>query len=187
MSRVEAQGGRNKESVMYFLPTILAIGIVAWTGESISMAAPNAATYKLNVTPHTNLKKGQIVKVTGSGFAKNSPGSILECSDAPGQPTINFLGNKKDAIPVSCSNPLGKIVTTTNSGKIGSTSFTIETGVTGPPEKVVDSAGHNASTDAKEYPCPPTSAQLRAGVQCEIRFGDAVYNEASQNINFAVK
>lgn len=96
------------------------------------------------------------------------------------------MGNKKDAIPVSCSDPVYKVKTTTATGKLGSTSFTIETGVVGPPATGKDSAGHSASADAKEYPCPPTTGQLRAGVECEITFGDTNHDEASQNIYFAV-
>jgi hypothetical protein len=184
MSRVESQDGRGRETAIYFLPTLLAIGVFALTGESASIASTPAAVAKFNVAPHTNLKRGQVVKVSGSGFVKNSTGAIVECNNTPGQPTIDVLNNE---VPVSCTNPLSKLVTTSKTGKLGSTSFTIETGVIGPPANGKDSLGTSAKIAAKEFPCPPTAAQLANGVECIVRFGDASGDDVSQNIYFAAK
>jgi hypothetical protein len=178
MANVELQPKPSKETIKYFLPTILAIGIFACTGESAAGSA------RFNVTPHTNLRNGQTVIVSGSGFAKKSPGAIAECSTAPSQPTIEIDGNQ---VPVSCTDPLKKFETTTETGKLGTVAFTVHTGRVGPPIYGIDSIGHSAMVDARAYPCPPTPAQIKAGVTCEIRYGNAAGNEVSQNIYFEAR
>ena len=118
--------------------------------------------------------------MTGSGYDATSTGAVLECNNASGQPTISVLGNN---IPVSCTNPLNSLHTTDASGNL-STTFTIVSGVTGPPGTGTDSAGGDAATDAAAYPCPPTPAQITAGVSCTIAYGDQGGAQASSLISF---
>ena len=124
----------------------------------------------LSVVPATGLQAGDHVAVTGSGLAPQTQGAVVECNNAPGQPTIDVDGIPA---PVSCSNPFtsGALVGTSDTGSF-STAFTVSAGVLGPPTQGQDSAGSNAGTDAANYPCPPTPAQLAAGASCVIGFGD---------------
>src|SRR5581483_7658124 len=106
---------------------------------------------------------------------------ILECNSDPGQPTIVVFGN---AAPVSCTSPLSALANTDGSGNLPSTPFTVHTGTTGPPGSGTDSAGHDAAADAALYPCPPTPAQLAAGVTCVLAFGDLSGDKATHEIHF---
>jgi hypothetical protein len=144
------------------------------------MSLPASAAGSITVTPHTGVTPGTSVTVTGSGFAANNTGSVIECSGAAGQPTIGVLGNQ---VPVSCTNPLSHIVTTDASGNFTST-FTIVGGVTGPPTTGTDSSGGDAATDAAAFPCPPTTAQQAAGVTCVVAFGDLAGEQALAPILF---
>ena len=150
------------------------LGILAFSG-------PAAATAVLMVSPSTGLTNGQSVNVTASGFAASSPGAVLECNNDAGQPTVSVLGNN---VPVSCTNPLLTLHTTDASGNLATT-FSIVTGVTGPPGAGTDSGGNPAATDAANYPCPPTAAQVTAGDSCVIAFGVAGGAQQNQPISFA--
>jgi hypothetical protein len=108
------------------------------------------------------------VTVTATGITPKTLGSILECNTAKGQPTVTFVG---EAIPVSCSSVSAYLFTSTASGGT-SANFTVHAGVVGPPTSGTDSAGHSAASDAANYPCPPTAAQVSAGVTCVIAVGD---------------
>jgi len=145
------------------------------------MSLPASAAGSITVTPSAGLSAGTMVTVTGAGFAANNTGTVIECSGAPGQPTIAVLGN---AVPVSCTNPLSHVVTTDASGGFTST-FAIVQGVTGPPATGTDSGGGDAATDAAAFPCPPTTAQQTAGVTCVIAFGDLAGEQAIAPILFA--
>jgi hypothetical protein len=46
------------------------------------------------------------------------------------------------------------------------------TGVLGPPSAGTDSVGNPAASDALNYPCPPTQAQVDVGVSCALVFRD---------------
>lgn len=133
----------------------------------------------ISVTPSTGLTDGSVVSVSGSGFS--GAGAITQCSTAAGQPTISVAGN---AVPVSCSNPLSKLVSFSG-GALAATSFTVHTGTVGPPSTGTDSAGHDAATDAALYPCPPTTAQQAAGATCTVTVGDSAADAASQVLGFA--
>jgi hypothetical protein len=122
------------------------------------------------------------VVVSGSGFADSSEGSIVECNNDPSQPTITLLGN---AVPVSCTDALDGITSTTAAGDLASTNFTVVEGTVGPPTSGTDSTGGNAATDAASYPCPPTAAQVTAGYACVISFGDLGGDAVSQVLTFA--
>jgi hypothetical protein len=148
-------------------------GSSSCTGQSKSATGTNTTTgasATLTVNPATCLVGGQVVQVTGTGLAASSEGSILECNSDSGQPTVSFAG---ESIPISCTKIA--IVSTTSAGALSTNdeSFMIETGTTGPPTTGTDSSGGSAATDAANYPCPPTAAQVTAGDICEIVFGDA--------------
>jgi hypothetical protein len=131
--------------------------------------------------PATCLVDGTPVAMTASGMmpasATNFLGTFIECNSDPGQPTVSILGN---TIPVSCSGALAHTFTPNADGSASATFDAIE-GTTGPacapslcaPAKnPVDSSGGNPFTDAANYPCPPTTAQLAAGDICVLAVGD---------------
>lgn len=144
-------------------------------------AKASSGATTMTVTPGTCLRNGTTVTITGSGFAPNSPGGLAECSGASGQPTISVAGSQ---VPVSCTNPLAQPVSTASTGALATT-FTIATGVVGPPAQGADSTGGQASASARSYPCPPTSAQAAAGATCTISFGNAAGDQVSVPIEFA--
>jgi hypothetical protein len=150
----------------------------------ILLFAPSvwAAAGVLSVSPSTNLVNGQNIDVSGSGLAVKSIGSILECNNDPNQPTIQVAGSP---VPVSCTNPLLKIVNTTSSGTLPATTFIVHSGIVGPPANGTDSSGISSSISAALYPCPPTAAQIAAGYTCGITFGDANGDDLVENITFA--
>lgn len=139
-----------------------------------------AGTAELTVDPGTCLQGGEIVTITGSGLKPNSPGGIAECNGASGEPTISVEGSQ---VPVGCTNPLAQTATTSSTGTLDAT-FSIITGITGPPASGTDSAGKSALSDAGNYPCPPTAAQSASGVTCSIAFGDASGDQLSVSISF---
>ncbi len=143
-------------------------------------SGPAQAAGTVNVNPSTNLNGGQVVTVSGSGMVVSSFGSVEECNDVATQPTVTFLGN---AIPVGCTAIKG--VSTDASGNVPSTAFTIVVGTVGPPTTGTDSAGHPAGTDAADYPCPPTPAQVTAGASCVIAFGDLGGDKVTVPIAFS--
>ena len=139
---------------------VLGVLLFASFGVILLASAPASASPTITVTPNSGLANGQNVMVSGEGFDVSSTGAVLECSNDPGQPTITVLGN---SIPVSCSNPLNNLHSTDPSGNLPAASFSVSTGVTGPPGTGTDSSGGSAATDAANYPCPPTPAQVSAG------------------------
>ena len=104
----------------------------------------------------------------------------MECSNASGQPTISVLGNN---ILVQCTNPLNSLHTTDGSGNL-STTFTIVSGVTGPPGTGTDSTGPDATTDAAAYPCPPDRRSDPGRRRGTIAYGDQGGAQASSLISF---
>jgi hypothetical protein len=171
---------RRRESARGLVAAAL---LLVLTGAgTLAYAAAAGAAGSITVTPSTGLAGGDSVTVSGAGFAASSTGGILECNDHPGQPTIQLAGN---AVPVSCTSPLSKLVTTTSSGSLPTTSFTIIEGTVGPPTSGTDSGGGSAATDAAAYPCPPTAAQVTAGDSCVIAFGDQAGDQATLDISFS--
>jgi hypothetical protein len=166
---------------------------------SNSASAKNSmtgTTATLNVDPATCLVGGMKTTVTGSGFVPDSIGSVLECNGDTGQPVVNYSGA---LIPVSCS-PLA-LMTTTSSGGIPSAnqSFTVlETSpgftIGGKNSGTEQNSSTNTSctgactgnlaADAANYPCPPTSAQVAAGVSCVIAAADLGADEVVVPISF---
>lgn len=154
---------------------VLAAGSFLWVADA--SAAVSGA-----VTPKTGLNNGDKVTVTGSGFTPGF-GGLTQCNNDPGQPTVLVpLANVQ--IPVGCTNPVNVLVTIDNAGNVPATQFTVKSGTVGPPDPGTDSAGHPAATDAANYPCPPTAAQINAGVTCVIGIGDLSGNKATVPITF---
>jgi hypothetical protein len=116
------------------------------------------------------------VVVTGRGFTPGV-GSLIQCSDDPQQPTVSALGND---VPVSCSDPLLLLVTADANGDLPPTEVVVQTGTVGPP-----AAGTDGTGAAADYPCPPTAAQIDAGVSCVIAYGNLAGERATAKISFA--
>ncbi len=138
----------------------------------------------MRALPTSNLVAGQNVVVVGAGFVPLASGAIIECNNAPGQPTVPIDGFNA---PVGCSGPYGgheTFLTTSPAGTVSGV-YTVTTGVVGPSAPGTDSAGHDAAADAADYPCPPTAAQQHAGASCEILVGDLAGDAATAPINFA--
>jgi Neocarzinostatin family len=156
-------------------------------------AAFAAAT--IQVTPATGLVSGKTVTVVGSGLAGSAKGLVLECNEAPREPTV-FVGPPFDmAEPVGCSAPsLKHIVTTSASGTLATTLVVREGRKLGPPcgfdpvdgacSNHRDSAGNKPGKDAQNYPCPPSPAQQVAGIGCAIVFIDTSQEQVSAPITF---
>ena len=66
---------------------LVAIGFLAG-GIVLATAAPAFATGTISLSQSTGLKQAQVVKVTGSGLAASAFGYLIECNDAPGEPTV---------------------------------------------------------------------------------------------------
>jgi hypothetical protein len=136
----------------------------------------------LTVNPATCMVGNDVVHVSASGLHAGALGSILECNNDPSQPTV-YVTIASEAIPVSCSNILTHVTTTSASGTVATTNVTIATGTVGPPcatsctgSEATDSSGGSTTADAAKYPCPPTAAQLALSPPdaCVIAFGDQV-------------
>jgi hypothetical protein len=149
-----------------------------------------AAAPAITVSPTTGLLDGQLLTVTATGYAPDAEGGPVECSDAPGQPTVAEAGF---AIPVSCDVPsfgasypfnIPQADVFSPAGTL-SAQFVVHTGVVGPPTLGIDSAGHNSAADAALYPCPPTPAQEAAGDSCKLTVGDSDGNSAALPLTFA--
>jgi hypothetical protein len=148
-----------------------------------STASNGSAT--MTITPGTCLNDGSVVTLTASGFDPSSIGIVEQCNSDPNQPlvTMNILGSQ-ETLPVSCSPfALSRAVSTTSTGTFpAGATFTVAAGTVGPPCGAPgdlaatcpsDSAGGNPVSDAANYPCPPSAAEVAAGVgPCTIAFGD---------------
>lgn len=104
--------------------------LVACNAQPNSASAKNGytgVTATVTVTPATCLVGNDTVVVSATGLQDSSIGSILECNNDPGQPTVAF--DSTTNIPVSCSKlniftttPTGGVPTTTSKGEIPRTS-----------------------------------------------------------------
>jgi|SRR5207253_5524499 len=153
-------------------------------GFVVASAGGAAAAATITVTPHDNLTDGQVVKVSGSGFAPGGAGAIVECNPDPTAPTVAVPGSPQP-VPVGCSNPLTHVVSFDGSGNLASTDFPVKKGTVGPPASGTDSAGHDAAADAANYPCPPTADQQSKYGNCVIAVGDSAGARGTQGITFA--
>ena len=157
--------------------------IVATLFSAVSFTGAAMAQGTITVTPNTGLSNGQKVTVSASGLKPNSDGAIVECNGLDAQPEVQIIPG--DSAPVSCSSPFAHTLETSKTGTIPTTSFTVVSGVVGPPIAGTDTNHVSAATDAALFPCPPTAAQIAAGDFCTISFGDQANDQVSQNIVFA--
>lgn len=161
------------------------------TGSATSIVSSSPT---LALSSSTGLTNGQSISVTGSGYARNSPGNILECNDAPGEPTVALGSPVNKSLPVGCTSPTYKLITTSATGTL-STTYDVIQGTVGPPCgasndiitqcPLTDSAGQSPATDAANYPCPPTAAQVAAGVTCTLQYGDLAGDSVTEPILFS--
>ncbi len=147
-----------------------------------------ASSCSISATQTTGLDANTSIQVTGSGFTPKATGAVVECNLAPGEPTIAIPADPPfygalGSLPVSCSVPAQGRAPVSKSGTI-SDSFIMGTGTTGPPVDGTDSSGGQASADAAQYPCPPTQAQVAAGVACAMVYQDSRAETASIGISF---
>jgi hypothetical protein len=167
-----------------------AVSLVFATLGFVGTPLASATVPQVSVSPTTGLLNGQLLTVTGSGYAPDTVGGPVECSDAPGQPTVQEDGFPID---VSCDVPaFGPSYPFNSSGvsEFSSTgtinaSFVVHTGIVGPPILGIDSAGRSAAADAALYPCPPTAAQQAAGDSCRLTIGDSDGDSTSVLLGFA--
>ena len=165
------------------------IGLVA--GATAAWAAPT-----LSASPSTGLTNGQTITLSGSGFTAGSAGNLLECNNAPNEPTVALGSPVNNSLAVGCSGVgyTANALTAANSSGAVNKSFQVSTGTVGPPCgktgdvvatcPATDSAGHSPAADAANYPCPPTQAQQAAGVVCQITFGNQANESASVTVLF---
>jgi len=190
---------------------LLAGGTLVTTGlASVSGAATTTLSFSTtaagvtcnNANPSdpicSGLAGGDVLNVTGTGFAPGAEASIEQCNSDPAQPVILFLGND---VPVSCS-PI-KITTIGSTKKTKgdlSGPITLTAGTVGPPvngqtptctqisptTSVITNCSTSGSgaTDAALYPCPPTDAQQAAGDTCVVAIGDINGDRAIGTILF---
>ena len=149
--------------------------IISGGGILATAFASAAAAPTLIATPNTGLTNGQTIMLTGSGYTDSSIGNLLECNDAPNEPTAALGGLVNSAVSVGCTGPslaANDLTSTSATGTI-SKAYIVAAGTIGPPCgtgdlvatcPTTDSSGGNTTTDAAKYPCPPTAAQQAAGV-----------------------
>lgn len=150
----------------------------------------SAATPTLTVTPSSGLLNGQLLSVSAAGFPPQVEVGLAECSNVPGQPTMNVEGI---TLGVSCavstfgpSYPFNNqaFLSTSVTGDLD-TPYVVHTGIVGPPILGIDSAGRNSADDAAQYPCPPTAAQQAQGDGCNLGIADFNGNRAVVPLSFA--
>jgi hypothetical protein len=89
------------------------------------------------------------------------------------------------SLPVGCSSPNQNPAKVSKAGTIFAGPG-ITVGTVGPPAVGTDSNGAAAATDALDYPCPPTQAQVTAGVSCAFVYQDSKGETASLPISFTI-
>ncbi|HTZ08007.1 MAG TPA: hypothetical protein VMB72_02980 [Acidimicrobiales bacterium] len=182
-------------------PGVTASGADSAFTLTLTTSAPGAScddsTYSGPVC--SGVSSGDVITVAAGGLTPSVQASIVECSSVATQPVIA-------PYPVSCSalSPVTVPSSGPQSGEISGT-FTVASGVLGPPEtgdtpscqstsgwpttallSIPDCAtSGDATTDAAQYPCPPTSAQVASGIQCGLLLGDVAGDQASAEILFA--
>ena len=171
-------------------------GGIATIGAS-GVAHAAGVTVTLNVSPSTGLSNGQTVTITATGLSPNSPGTILECDDAPNgvnETSVNLPQPIGQAISIGCTAPSFSHIASTKADGSFSATFSVIQGTLGPPCgpspdittcPATDSAGNPPSQDAPNFPCPPTAAQAAQGYVCHLNFGDQAGDSGTGTITFA--
>jgi hypothetical protein len=172
----------------------------AGKGQGTLVATPPGATGTPG-TQATCVVNGTLLTLAATGLTplgvnNNALGTFIECNDDPSQPTFSILGN---AIPISCTGALKYVFTPNAAGTANMPdpnaqpaalpAFTVVGGTTGPPCVPTlctgnDSAGNSPYTDAANYPCPPTAAQIAAGDTCVVAVGDTGGDQVTVPIEF---
>ena len=166
--------------------------------QTLSLSSTSSGVTCNNTNPAmpvcSGLAGGDTITLAGKGFTPGSLASDIECNSAPDQPVILFLGNY---VPISCT-PL-KLSSIAATGDYNPPPFAVIQGTTGPvlnnpavypPGCTINPAlgkpplpgqsgpipgcttSGNPATDAANFPCPPTAAQVAAGDDCAIAIGD---------------
>jgi hypothetical protein len=160
-----------------------------------SQAVTTVGPPSLTATYGTCLNGGSVTTLTGSGYDANALGVAIECNDDPNQPTVALPSPVNERLPVSCSGiSLANAKSTTASGDLpAGFTFSIISPIAGPPCgsqyltttcPATDSSGGNPTTDAADYPCPPTAAQQSIGISCTLSFSDEGGKVQSVDISF---
>jgi hypothetical protein len=174
-------------------PRVAALVMMAG-GIVLAVASSAFATAPLSVSPASGLNARQTVVVDATGLGTSSPGYILECNNAPGEPTV-LIGPPFDtSVPIGCSPPsLKHLVYTKADGTLAATFKIVEGRKLGPPCGLhpvlsgcprADTAGKTPRADAQNYPCPPSPEQQAAGVTCSLIFIDTAKDHVSAPIAF---
>ena len=167
---------------------VLVLGILMFAG------ADAFATGAIQSSVSNNLTQAQVVSITGTGFAPNSYGYVLECNETPGEPTVPVGPPFNTSIPIGCSAPNLKHIVNTNATGSLSTTFEVHlsrrlgppcspSSVLGPCGQA-DSSGKRPRADAQNYPCPPSPAQQAAKVSCALVFYDTAHEVVSTPVTF---
>ena len=133
----------------------------------------------MTLTPGTCLNGGTVVNVTGSGFDPGASGTILQCNSDKAQPTVALPAPVSQDVPVSCTGinrPISSRLAGDGTIPDPPPSFSALRGhlaesrrTRSPtPARALDSGGAAPATDAANYPCPPTAAQIAAGRRLHV-------------------
>ncbi|HLI72529.1 MAG TPA: neocarzinostatin apoprotein domain-containing protein [Acidimicrobiales bacterium] len=175
---------------------VAGVGGVLTTWSGVAHAA-GVQGVQLTITPSTGLTNGQSVTITATGLTPNSPGTLLECDDAPNgvtQTSVNLAQPVGQAVSLGCTAPSFSHIASSKADGSFSATFTIVQGTLGPPCgpspdivtcPATDSAGNPPAQDAPQFPCPPTAAQAAQGYVCHLNFGDQAGDSGSGVITFA--
>ncbi|HTT86910.1 MAG TPA: hypothetical protein VMF60_06060, partial [Acidimicrobiales bacterium] len=131
------------------------------------------------------------VQVTGADLSDGSQGAVVECNMDTSAPTIpvpkDYVGKSTTfpAMSVGCGDPKVTAAKVSKKGNIF-VGMDVITGTVGPPVAGTDSGGGSAATDALDYPCPPTEAQVNAGISCALVFLDDAGENLYQDISFTI-
>jgi hypothetical protein len=173
-------------------------GVVGVLGQTAA-GATGGATVQVMGAPTAGfpLTGATAVTVTGTGFEALTAAAESECNTAPDQPVVTILSQH---VPVGRSRwPDNHLDIATRSGNWPSSypmgqTFDVVAGTVGPPAIGTDScpttgcsASGSAATDARSYPCPPTSKQSSAGVTCALVLRDATGTSGSSEICFVAE
>lgn len=173
------RGGFSIRNFTVLGAVLILSGVVTLIGVSAVSAAKAPV---LTFTPNTNIGLNQGVLVSAKGFTRKTRGGLSQCNITPGEPVIRDVTTGQPE-PVGCQ-PFVPIKTSKKGGLHNPTGFGIQAGQNGPPDSGTDSAGTDASTDAMNYSCPPTAAQIASGGECEVVFTDVDGQTASEIIDY---
>jgi hypothetical protein len=162
----------------------LLVGAVLGTSVMVSASSGSGeagcqnSQCSISLSSNNGLSDLTPVLVTGRHFTARADGAAFECNMDPGAPTVSIANEKSAGIEnfgplsVGCSSPYRGAVKVSKAGRFAE-GLGVITNVIGPPTEGTDSSGGSAAAAAAAYPCPPTQAQVDAGVSCAIVFQDA--------------